>query len=333
MAVLGRGHLLDGLAGLVGQPLGHHDLHLGEEVTDVVAALDATALEPQDAAARRARRDLDLDRAAVERGHGNGRPEGGLRERDREVEGEVVALPAEDRVLVDRDGEDEVAGRSTGIALTAFAAQTDPLTVLDPGRDAGVDAPEVGRAERDRGALDGVAEADARARLDVGPGPGACGRAVAAVAGTGRAAPEHLAEDVLEVGLRTATGVEPDALSAGTAGTAGAAERGEDVLETCALTTGTARREARPAVRHGADRVVLAALLGVAEDGIRLPDLLEALLGLGVPDVVVGVHGAGDLAVGLLDRRGVGVLGHAEDRVEVLLEPVLTSHGAPPPSR
>src|SRR6478752_6567142 len=124
-----------------------------------------------------------------------------------------------------------------------------------------------------------------------------------------------------------ATGVEAHALPTGTTRPA---EGGEDVLETGALAARAARGEAGTAVRHGADRVVLAPLLGVGQDGIRLPDLLEALLGLGVADVVVGVHGARDLAVRLLDRRGVGVLGHAEDRVEVLLEPVLTSHGAPP---
>jgi hypothetical protein len=68
-------------------------------------------------------------------------------------------------------------------------------------------------------------------------------------------------------------------------------------------------------VRHRPDGVVLLPLLRVGEHGIRLTDLLEALLGVRVPGVLVGVLLAGDLAVGLLDRRRVGVLVDAEDRV------------------
>src|SRR5699024_6212721 len=81
--------------------------------------------------------------------------------------------------------------------------------------------------------------------------------------------------------------------------------------------------EARSPTRHGADRVVLTALLRVGEHGISLADLLEARLSLVVTRVVVGVMLPRELAVGLLDRGLVGVLGHAERRVEVLLEPVL----------
>ena len=46
------------------------------------------------------------------------------------------------------------------------------------------------------------------------------------------------------------------------------------------------------------DLVVLLALLGVGEHGIRLADVLEALLGLRVTRVLVGVQFAGQLAVG-----------------------------------
>src|SRR5699024_4140484 len=107
----------------------------------------------------------------------------------------------------------------------------------------------------------------------------------------------------------------------------------EQVLE--AGGTGSAARaggEPRPASGHGAQRVVLLALLGVGEHRVGLSDLLELLLGLGVPGVLVRVPGAGELAVGLLDRGGVGVLGHTQRRVEVLLQPVLSSHRATPPS-
>ena len=143
---------------------------------------------------------------------------------------------------------------------------------------------------------------------------------------TGGPAAEHLGEEVVEVGLAALTaagppGGEPHPL------TATPAERAEHVLEAAAATRAT-RAETGAAVRHLADRVVLLALLGVGEHGVGLTDVLEALLGRGVPGVLVGVVLAGELAVGLLDRGRVGVLGDAEDRVEVLLEPVLAGHGA-----
>src|SRR5699024_10468633 len=77
---------------------------------------------------------------------------------------------------------------------------------------------------------------------------------------------------------------------------------------------------------HGADRVVLLALLGVVEHRVGLADLLELLLGLGVPGVMIGVVLAGLGAVGLLDLLRARVLRDAEDRVEVLVEPVLGGH-------
>src|SRR4051812_14659852 len=171
VTVLRGGHPLDGLAGLVGQPLWHDDLHPGEEVAGVVAALDPATLEAQDATARGAGCHLHLDRPAVERRHRDGRAECGLREGDRQVEGEVVAVAPVDGVLVDRHGEDQVTCRRAGVSLTALAAQANPLTVLDARGDAGVDATEVGRAERHCRALHGVAEADAGARLHVGTWP------------------------------------------------------------------------------------------------------------------------------------------------------------------
>src|SRR5690606_24820716 len=92
------------------------------------------------------------------------------------------------------------------------------------------------------------------------------------------------------------------------------------------------RGEAGPAAGHRPDRVVLLALLGVGEHRVRLPDVLEPALGCGVARVAVGVEVTRELAVRRLDRGVVGVLGDAEDLVEVLLEPVLPGHRASPPS-
>src|SRR5699024_7928858 len=102
--------------------------------------------------------------------------------------------------------------------------------------------------------------------------------------------------------------------------------RSSDLLEAASAGAALARGEAGAAGAHGADGVVLLALLGVVEHRVGLADLLEPLLGLGIVGVMVGVVLAGLLAVGLLDLLGVGVLGDAEDRVEVLVEPVLSGH-------
>src|SRR5665811_1642667 len=92
------------------------------------------------------------------------------------------------------------------------------------------------------------------------------------------------------------------------------------------FTSGTAGGEPGTTVAHRADGVVLLALLRSGQDGIRLTDLLETLLGRLVPWPLVGVQPASELAIGLLDRSRVRVGRNAEDRVEVLLEPVLARH-------
>src|SRR5690606_33958361 len=88
------------------------------------------------------------------------------------------------------------------------------------------------------------------------------------------------------------------------------------------------RGESRPRA-HRADLVVLATLLGVAEHAVRLADLLELGLGLGIALIGIGVILAGELAVRLLQLRIGDVLRDAERLVEVLVEPVLTSHRSP----
>src|SRR5699024_11447137 len=132
-------------------------------------------------------------------------------------------------------------------------------------------------------------------------------------------AAEHL-QQVVDVGSAGTAG------SGAGAGLAAAEHRGEDVLEAGAAGTALAGGEPGTAGAHGADRVVLLALLGIVEDRVGLADLLEHLLGLGVIGMTVGVVLAGLAAIGLLDLLRVGVLGDAEDRVEVLVEQVLCGH-------
>ena len=59
--------------------------------------------------------------------------------------------------------------------------------------------------------------------------------------------------------------------------------------------------------RHRAEAVVLGALVGIGQDGVGLVDLLEALLGLLVAGVPVGVVLQRELAEGLLELGLAGV--------------------------
>jgi hypothetical protein len=68
-----------------------------------------------------------------------------------------------------------------------------------------------------------------------------------------------------------------------------------------------------------AEGVVALALVGIAEDAVGLRRLLEALLGLLVPGVAVGVVLERELAVGGLHLLLGGVSGDPEDLVIVAL--------------
>src|SRR5690606_5166882 len=77
LAVVGS-QLLEQLLLLFRKPIGDLDLHSSQEVPGLApAGVEPFALDPEDAPARRARRDLHPDRA-VHRGHRDARPQGGL---------------------------------------------------------------------------------------------------------------------------------------------------------------------------------------------------------------------------------------------------------------
>src|SRR5439155_10984961 len=98
----------------------------------------------------------------------------------------------------------------------------------------------------------------------------------------------------------------------------------------------TRPRSAEPSETRGShvpDLVVLLAFLLVAEDVVGGRDLLEAILGVLVPAVPVGVVLLGELPVGLLDLGGRGVLGVAQHLVVVLLEPLPADVSVHPSSR
>src|SRR5690606_35552470 len=115
------------------------------------------------------------------------------------------------------------------------------------------------------------------------------------------AAPERVGAGAAEVGGEAAARAAE-----------AAEERLEEVGEVGELlggdgAEGGAARCERRHVAGGAVLVVHAPLLGVGEDGVRLVDLLEALLGPGVVGVTVGVVLGGQLAEGAPDL----VLGRA----------------------
>ena len=95
-----------------------------------------------------------------------------------------------------------------------------------------------------------------------------------------------------------------------------------------------ARRKAQAGAELAAGALVLAvdtdvaldgSLLGKAETEDQARARLEALSGR-VHEVLSGVVLLGELSVGLLDVLGRSVLTDPEDRIEVLLEPVLRAH-------
>ena len=143
-----------------------------------------------------------------------------------------------------------------------------------------------------------------------------------------------------ELGLEVLAALRPRGLTAAAAPPAGIPEEvAEEVAEAAAVVeverarseAGTETAATEPAARttradaardHLADLVVLLALLDVTEDVVRGRDLLEALLGLRVTGIRVGMVLLGQLSVGALDvlvaRAGL----HAEHGVVVLLEPL-----------
>ena len=72
-----------------------------------------------------------------------------------------------------------------------------------------------------------------------------------------------------------------------------------------------------PAAGRGAEAVVVGALVRIGQDGVRLADLFEAVFGLLVAGVLVGVVGPREVAVGLFQITVAGVARDAEDRVVV----------------
>ena len=199
-----------------------------------------------------------------------------------------------------------------------LAAELDLLPVGDAGGDAHGDRLAVGGLQRDLVALGGGDEVERRRRRDI---PALRGPAEAAIAAR-RLAEPAAAEEAAEQVVVVAALLERVRLAACRAGRTSLPKTSSKP----AATTGAARRGESRTRAHGADGVVLLALLGVGEHRVRLADLLELRLRGGVTGIRVGVVLARELAVDLLQLRVAHVLGDAEHLVEVLVEPILTGH-------
>ena len=179
------------------------------------------------------------------------------------------------------DGEEALLGPHPAAAAAALAG--DRLGAALGAAAAAVVAGHRGRhADLRALAVVGVLQGDFHVVAQVGP---ARRRVAAAPA---HEVAEHLVEDVRE----TAGG---EAAEAGPARTATAV--GESVM---------------------AEAVVGRALLIVLEDFIGLVDFLEARLGLGIARVAVRMILHGQLAIGRLQRAGIGVAADAQSFVIVL---------------
>src|SRR5438128_6075000 len=311
----------------------------------------ALALEPEDLIGLAAGRDPEL-RGAVEHGDLHFHAERQLREGHRQVAVEVGAVPREDLVLADAHEDVQVTGRPAVGAPGALAAQPELHPVLDARRDlhgqqalgaltplapaprAGVAvqltralAPGAGlrhseeavRAPDLAAPAAEVARLEPAARLDAGPAARVAllePRDLNLRLDARRRLLERDLELVLEVlGARGA--------GAGARARAAREEVLEDVLEQ--------RAEARvpPACggTHRAEPVEVRALLGVGQDGVRLADLLEALLAVLVARVAIGVVLHRELPVGLLQLGVRRAAWNAEDLV------IVARHGLRRPRR
>src|SRR5258706_2916409 len=135
------GILLHGLVQLAQElalPVGEAHRRLDDDLAHEVAgvgrahALDALGAQAKDLARLRLHGDLDLG-AAVERGNLDLAAQGRLREADRHLAVEVVALAPEDAVGLQVDHHVEVAGRAAVHASLALAGQADAIGFVHAG--------------------------------------------------------------------------------------------------------------------------------------------------------------------------------------------------------
>src|SRR3954470_7000300 len=309
-------------------------LHVGDDV-EISAFIGlarhghALTLDPELLAVLRRRRHFQANGAAGERGHHRFAAEHRGRQRHLDARRQIVAVALETAVRQHLHAQVEIAGASAAGAGLALAGDAHPRAVADAGRDAHVDGPRMAVVlQRDpaQRAVVRLVERELDGVLEVGADAGPAAAARAPLLAIGRAtAAEERREEVGETAAAAAEQFFHLLLRYGPilAAAAGRVSAGPPALE--AAEAAEPAWEALRARRHvlvgapvGAELVVLAALVGVAEHLVGFVDLLEARFGHLVPGVHVRVVLAGQLAVGLLDLLVGGRLGEPQRRVIVL---------------
>src|SRR5450631_1595311 len=296
----GLPEVLQGLPGRAVHVLGHLNLHGDQEVpVGAVAAAHALTPHPEGTAVRGARRDPDADRGPAMRWHLDLRAQGGLGERHRHGDREVVPGPAEHRMRRDVHAHVQVAGRAATLAGCALALELDALAVGDTGGDARLDGPGAHRppaagahrarvvdhqpaaaalvarlGERETAQVLALLAGPLAVRADPRHGPGLGAGALAGRAGTFAGQPQADRDAFQRVterqrGLRLHVGASPRPVLRGTRPPAAAAEHAaEDVSEPAArVATGRAGAEqvAEIEVESPAARAAGGALAGAPE--------------------------------------------------------------------
>src|SRR6185312_6632301 len=262
--------------GVVGFDLGRHDLDAAELIAArPLAVLDAPTAEAKLGAARRPGRYGDCD-ASLDGGDFDLRAQGRFDEADREIELDVGAAPSQVWIGADLDVQVEIPGRPVARRRgRPLPGETQPPAVLHARRNVDLDGRSAPGADGSLAAQRRLDERDLQPPHRVGAACLARADAARVEAATRRGAAADGARAAERLGERV--GVEPFGHPVGP-------DRG--VLET----------------------VVFPALLGIAEDVVRLVDLLEAFGLALVAASDVGVVLLGELAIGLLDRSLVRVL-------------------------
>src|SRR6185503_16889547 len=346
--------LFDQLALLARELLRRLHLHGGEQIA-AAAAVDvghALVAQAQRRAGLRPLRHLHR-LAAVERRYLNlaAQRDGG--EVHRDLAEQVVAVAAEELVLLDVDDDVEVAGGTAGRTGFAFAVQPQLLAGGDAGGNldgdlaiarhpsgavatlarlgddlAGATALRAGARDGEEALL--IANLALALALRAGGGvrPGRRSSAVTLLAAllprnlhARFGAAGRFLEADLEVVAQIGAALRPAAAASAAEEVAEAEHVAEDVGEVAEF--GEDRRVEAAAGRLAdagvPEAIVEAALLRVGEDGVRLGRFLELLLGDLVPRVAIGVELHRQLPVRALDFRFGRGPGNGEDLVVVAL--------------
>src|SRR5260370_19699412 len=265
---------------------------------------DATSLEAQDGTGIGAFGDVHAHRPA-DRRHGDLAAQHGFGERYRQLETDVVADAAEERMRRDMHFDQRIARRAAAEPGLALALEPQDLPIGDASGDRYVERlPPAGLHGAEIQPLLGAAR-----RLEEidGEGEGAVGAAhpegapAARAAAASRLLAEQVGEDIAEIVLGDAAFL----VVFGALRPFGVAPIGGAFRPLLAGRVDLAAIEAR-------------ALLGVGEQLVGGADRLEACLRLLVPGVEVGVILLGELAVGAADLLGARIALDAEDRIRVV---------------